>query len=331
MINPFITYIRGCGYKKKIILGGSQITYSKTDELRNEYPDCDIFISGYAEKGLLRVIKSYPEDRKCFYNDAVDFSELVSPYLKKEIPVEHGQGMVRLETKRGCPYKCSFCAHRNLENGRVNHLEVEKVLKELAFLKDKEVKRVNVLDPVFNMGKNYMVIMKEIERLKFSNTTFTFQSKIELLAKKGGNEFLDLVEGTHSHLEFGLQTVIPLEYETVNRKNDIHIIGEELDKLKERQISYEISLIYGLPNQTVSSFKKCIDYVKSKGCENVTAWPLMLLKGTPLYYEKEKYHMKEEVLGDFNIPVVTSNSSFTKDEWLEMRSIAEGLKSNNRV
>ena len=330
LINPLIHFLRKSGYKHKIVLGGSQITYANKDLLKIEYPGCDAFVSGYAEKSFLEILKDEDSD-KSYYNSLLDFSCIPSPYLNGAFPIENGHRMLRWETKRGCPYKCSFCAHRNLENGRVHYMQQEKAFAELAMFKDKRVKRINVLDPIFNMGSDYLPIMKEIGRLNFSDTEFTFQSKIELLTKKDGSEFLDLVEKTNSHLEFGLQTVIPEEYGIIDRANNVEKIKQQLEILNQRNISYEVSLIYGLPNQTVDSFKASIEFAQSKGCKKITAWPLMLLKGTPLFSEKEKWNLKEEVIGDFDIPVVTSSSSFNKDQWLMMQEIAMGLERNQRV
>jgi radical SAM superfamily enzyme YgiQ (UPF0313 family) len=330
LINPLISYLRIGGYKHKIILGGSQITYANKEQLQTEYPGCDIFISSYAEKSFLEILKN-EDEKKPYYNTSLDFNYLPSPYLTGAMHLENGHKMLRWETKRGCPFKCSFCAHRNLENGRVHYMQLEKAFSELSLFKQKEIKRINVLDPIFNMGNQYIEIMKEIDRLQFTNTDFTYQSKIELLTKKNGSEFLDLVEKTNAHLELGLQTIIPKEYEVIERKNNPKIIEEQLEELNKRNISYEVSLIYGLPNQTIDSFKRSIEFVQNKGCKKITAWPLMLLKGTPLFFERDKWNLKEEVIGDFDIPVVTSSTTFNKNEWLEMQEIAKNLTANIRV
>ncbi|MDP2386570.1 MAG: radical SAM protein [Bacteroidota bacterium] len=330
LINPLMKYLRYAGYKNKIILGGSQITYANKEQLRTEYPDCDIFISSYAEKSFLEVLKN-EDEKKFYYNSALDFTCVPSPYLTGTLPMEQGHKMIRWETKRGCPFKCSFCAHRNLENGRVHYMQLEKAFSELALFKQKEIKRINVLDPIFNMGNHYLEIMKEIDRLKFTNTNFTYQSKIELLTKRDGSEFLNLIEKTNAHLELGLQTIIPEEYEVIERKNNTKTIEEQLEVLNKRNISFEVSLIYGLPNQTLDSFKRSIEFVQNKGCKKITAWPLMLLKGTPLFFERDKWNLKEEVIGDFDIPVVTSSATFNKDEWFEMEEVAKGLVNNMRL
>jgi hypothetical protein len=57
----------------------------------------------------------------------------------------------------------------------------------------------------------------------------------------------------------------------------------------------------------------------------------MLLKGTPLFQEKANWNLKEEVLNDFDIPVVTSSNSFNKDDWFRMKEMADSLNLNNRL
>jgi radical SAM superfamily enzyme YgiQ (UPF0313 family) len=328
LINPIMEYIKNTGFKGKFILGGSQITYAEKETLKLEYPNADIFISGNAESSIVSAITDANPVQ--FYNCQVDFEKLSSPYLTNEIRLNNNEKMIRWETKRGCPFACSFCAHRNLENGRVNHLSLEKAIKELYLFKEKNVKRINVLDPIFNFGKNYMEVMKAIKNLSFSDSTFTFQSKIELLNKQDGKEFLSLIGETNSHLEFGLQTVIPEEFNVINRKNDIKIVKDQLKILKEMDVSYEVSLIYGLPNQTLDSFKKSIDFVVSNGCTKITAWPLMLLKGTNLFTERAKWKLEEEIIGEFDIPVVTSSSSFNRQEWESMDKLAKDLMKKER-
>jgi hypothetical protein len=41
--------------------------------------------------------------------------------------------------------------------------------------------------------------------------------------------------------------------------------------------------------------------------------------------------LKEEVIGDFDIPVVTSSNTFNKDEWFGMQEVAKRLTDNIRV
>lgn len=328
LLNDFIKHLRTLGFRGKIILGGYQITYSDQAALPFQYPDTQFFVSGYAEQSLKDLFTSSVTTHQ-FLNSTVDFSEIPSVYLTNEIIVPTGTSMLRLETKRGCPYRCSFCAHRDLAQNKVFKHSLDKVFSEISFITDRQVKRVNILDPIFNAGKDYLEVMREINRNN-RTTTFTLQSRFENIKGTSGADFLDLCSSGNYHLEFGLQTTDTIEADNINRKNNLQQIDEAFNQLKERNISYEVSLIYGLPGQTIDSFKRSIDFVQSRGCETIKAYPLMLLRGTELYHEKEKWDIKEETTGEFSIPVVTSSNSFTRHDWEQMNVIANNLSQTAR-
>jgi len=330
LLNPLIKNLRKLGFVGKIVLGGYQISYSTKEKLRYEYPGADIFIFGYAEKSLLQSILIDKPAEPIYFDYSVDFSKIPSVSLSDEIKILQGQKMIRLETKRGCPYKCSFCAHRDLRKNQVYEHKISKIFEELSFFKSKNVKRINILDPIFNIGNDYLNILKEVKRINFDGK-ITLQTRFEMIKGEKGEKFLNLVERINAHLEFGLQTIIEDEYKVINRPNDIKIISNILHQLKIRNISYEVSLIYGLPNQTIDSFQYSIDFLISNGCSNIIAYPLMLLKGTELYKQKEKYHFLEKTFGDFNVPTVIASNSFSKNDWLKMNKIAKRLNLKARL
>jgi coproporphyrinogen III oxidase-like Fe-S oxidoreductase len=110
------------------------------------------------------------------------------------------------------------------------------------------------------------------------------------------------------------------------------------EQLRERKIAFEVSLIFGLPHQTIDSFKRSVDYcVNTIKPSKIDAWPLMLLRGTELEQSKEKYELEEEIIPThqsislskeriyLGIPHVTSSPSFSKSDWLEMLNISTNL------
>lgn len=326
-LNDLIKYLRlDFGFRGKVILGGYQISYSSNPQI--EYPDAQFFISGHAEKALLDIVLGEEENYRT--QGAVDFAQIPSPYLNGEIPIADAQEKVRLETKRGCPYRCSFCAHRDLTYNKIYKHNLDKVFQEIAFFKDRKVAKINIIDPIFNAGKEYVSVMEEMKRVNLSSL-ISVQARFETIQGERGEQFLDLCEKLNVNLEFGLQTAIEEESLIINRKNDPAKIKRVMEKLKDRQINYEVSLIYGLPLQTVSSFQQSIEFSIENGSRKVTAFPLMLLKGTELYQQKAKYSLNERMVGDYNIPVVTQSNTYSEKDWQRMRYIAEQLELNERI
>ncbi|MGH1336871.1 MAG: B12-binding domain-containing radical SAM protein [Aureispira sp.] len=327
LLNDLIKYLRKeFDFIGSIILGGYQISYSSNPE--QEYTDVQYFISGHAEKALLDIVTG--KEKKSKIQGIVDFKKIQSPYLTGEISTSYKQEKVRLETKRGCPYRCSFCAHRDLTFNKIYKHDLDKVFQEISLFKEKEVRKINIIDPIFNAGNDYLAVMGEMNRVNLSSLV-SVQARFETIQGNKGDKFLDLCEKLNFNLEFGLQTAIEEESVIINRKNNPDKIRKVMKKLKERQINYEISLIYGLPLQTVSSFEASIDFSINHGCKGLTAFPLMLLKGTELYQQKEKFSLIEQKIGDYNIPVVTQSNTYSKKDWYTMKSIAENLQINERI
>lgn len=325
-----IRRLRECGYRNKLVLGGPQISYPNRDLLPALYPQADLFITGYAETALRTAILMEKPAKPQVLAEDISFSDLPSPYLAGEVAVAVGQARVRMETRRGCPFRCAFCAHRDLKKQVVHRHPLERAQAELALLASREVRKVNFLDPVFNQGKEYLSLMEHMVHKQFE-ALVTFQSRFELIRNKEGERFVELAAGLNAHLEFGLQTAVKDEGRAVNRMNSQDAVQRAMRLLNEHRISYEVSLIYGLPGQTVRSFAESILFLQANGCDRITAFPLMLLRGTELFADKEKWGYQERPEGRFGIPVVYRSNSFSEREWLAMKELADELTPNERI
>ena len=241
-----------------------------------------------------------------------------------EIPVELGQGKVRMETQRGCPYRCTFCAHRDLQRNKVYKHTRERALEEFALFNAKRVRKINVVDPVFNAGKDYLWILQKLLEMR-PDFAIALQTRFENIRGDQGAKFLELCGALNVCLEFGLQSVIHEECAAINRRNETGHIRSVLSLLNDNGIKYEVSLIYGLPRQTVRSFEESVEFLRRDGCKVIKAFPLMLLKGTELCAQKELWGFREEAIGPYHIPLVVSSSSFDEHEWGEMKALADSL------
>jgi len=329
LINNLISSLRSLGFRHKIILGGYQISYTNNTQLKKLYPDCQIFIKGYGEASLLQAILDKSIDDSIVLNTEPDFTLIPSPYLSNNIKIEAYQKRLRFETKRGCPYQCSFCAHRDLQRNKVYRYTQEKTMKELYLFKSKNVNKINVIDPVFNMGKEYLTILEQMIQINLESR-ISIQTRIENINGRNGSIFLELCSSLNMNLEFGLQTIHKNELKAINRKNNLKTTKSILHKLNQSNISYEVSLIYGLPNQTVDSFKVSIKFLRDNGCKTIKAFPLMLLRGTELYTEREKWNFQEKIIDNHNIPIVVSSNSFSIDDWEVMNELANTLSLDER-
>lgn len=326
-VRDLIRLIKGKG--TGIVLGGPQISYMEKNLLESIYPEADFFVRGQGEMAIVALAKGrMPDDcgihiagtpdlgRKADH----DLLELPSPYLLETIQI---QDNIRWETQRGCPFKCSFCQHRE-PGKRLKHqwFDCQRLEKELEMFAAAGVKRISVLDPIFHTNPTRAIGVLNSIKAAGVTAQLALQCRFETCTE----EFLDALDGLDVTLEFGLQTTVKAEYLAIQRPNHMGIVCNRIRQLHERQIDFEISLIYGLPHQTLESFRASVDWCLQREVPRVRAWPLMLLRGTPLYEQKELYGFVES--NDQSIPIVIASNSFSQEDYTEMAKIADKLEES---
>ena len=330
----------------RIILGGPQISYVKKG-LEEFYPQADVFIRGYAENPLAELMKSdmdsLPSIKGVHYarqfdlglSASAELDDLPSPFLTGLIKP---QRFIRWETQRGCPFRCAFCQHRESDTFiKRRQFPLSRILQEAEWITQHPIiQDVAILDPIFNSGTHYLSILDQLIQGKFTGK-LSLQSRIEMIKEDFLDKVCHLNETAETVLEFGLQTIHPEEQAVIDRPNNMKRIEKILTEVHQRKIKTEISLIFGLPKQTINSFKQSIDFCRHHKVPIIHAFPLMLLRGTPLYHQKtqlgliesneiaslEIYRLQED------IPHVVSSPSFTYNDWKEMAIIAEVLEKEN--
>ena len=270
---------------------------------------------GHAENGLHELHAAGMDD---LYTKA-DFplDALPSPHLDGTSPIG---GFVRWETQRGCQFACTFCQHKQPGRRLLNaNMAMGRLRREVIAFRDAGTDKIAVLDPIFNTGGGRAVDLLGYMKETNIGAHLSFQCRFELVT----DDFLDAVEPLGATLEFGLQTVHGDEARAVGRPNHMDSVERVIAKLNKRRTPYEVSLIYGLPFQTVKRFQDSVDWCLERGVPKVRAWPLMLLRGTAIHAEREKWGYVESV-GE-RIPIVVESRWFSRSEHSRMADIASGL------
>lgn len=313
------------GFRGRIIVGGPQVSYAPPG-VASHYPDADVLVRGYGEDALAAlltgvqpaeipgvVVRGGPDSG---LPAAIDLSQLPSPILTGTLPV---QPFMRWETQRGCIYTCSFCQHRE-SGARLRHHELanQRIAGEVTALVRGGAREIAVLDPIFNSHAAAADILGRFRAARYTGR-LSLQCRFELIT----DEFLDACAGLDIALEFGLQTTQPAEMRAVQRHNDLVRVDSAITRLQARDIPFEVSLIYGLPNQTVHSFRASVDWCRDRGVSAIRAFPLMLLRGTALEQQRTRWGLVES---SDPIPVVVQSDSFNQAEWLTMSADADQLE-----
>lgn len=350
-VQSILSQLQHYHFPGSILIGGPQISYS-IQHPQNFYPDADIYCRGYAENAVLKLMTKatlddpYPSIGGLTYKDipdlgvqaACNLEDLPSPYLDGLVPP---QSFLRWETQRGCPFRCSFCQHReshlNTSSGQRARkpFSSNRLLEEAAWFCNNGVTDIAVLDPTFNSGPNYLHVLDMLIDNGYQGK-IALQCRFEMVKEEFLQKVTRLIsQGSQVVLEFGLQTIIKDEAKAIHRPNNLKKVEQVIFSLHEKGIPFEVSLIFGLPLQTLASFKQSVNFCLRHRVPVVKAWPLMILRGTPLDSSKmrQQFGLKERSICaseeidrvQIDIPHVVESSTFTEQDWKEMAKVAEHL------
>ena len=83
-----------------------------------------------------------------------------------------------------------------------------------------------------------------------------------------------------------------------------------------------MSLIFGLPEQTLGSFLASVRWCLERRVPVIKAFPLMLLRGTPLERTRYRWRLRER---GTSMPIVVASSSFDETDWAQMARVSQAL------
>lgn len=327
LLQQVLSQLRASGFKGRIILGGPQISYSGPG-LEHIYPDVDAFIRGYAEEALATlttVVKPYPipgvhwaGTPDIIAQATVNLEDLPSPWLTGTIPLID-QSFIRWETQRGCPFRCAFCQHREA-GARLPRraLGLPRIEAEIDLFCASGVREIAVLDPIFNMAPHAIGVLE-----RFAEQGFKGRLSLQCRAEAVNDEFLTAAAALDVCLEFGLQTIHEQEGRVIKRRNQIDRVEAALAGVRAHNIDHEVSLIFGLPLQTVESFEASVAWCLERKVPVIKAFPLLLLRGTALERDRDMWSFEDS---GGAMPMVLQSSSFSLDGWRTMAKISEALR-----
>jgi histone acetyltransferase (RNA polymerase elongator complex component) len=136
-------------------------------------------------------------------------------------------------------------------------------------------------------------------------------------------DFLAAAEKLDAWLEFGLQTIHDNEGAAIQRKNQVDKVDRTLAEVRRRGIKHEVSLIFGLPEQTLASFEETVAWCLERRVPVIKAFPLLLLRGTALEQDAARWGLQTS---GGAMPMVVESHTLTRPQWEEMTRLSEALR-----
>lgn len=302
--------VRAIDPKIPIIWGG--VHSSLLPETTIESPYIDIIVKGEGEETIIElahVFKNkipltnvsgiiYKENGTVKENPDRDFVDLDRYPRPAWHLIENNIASyeVKIQTSRGCPYKCTFCYNLRFNKGRWRFKNGEKVLDEIQYLvKRFGIHKIDFIDDEFTINKKRVYEICEGLRKKNLGVKWSCDIRVDRITddfiktmKKSGLERL------YIGVESGSQKILDF----INKGITVEQIKEAAWILKKYDVNCSFSFVVGFPTETkedIDSSIKLSEYLHSIN----NSWRSLLFfytcyPGTPLYeLVKKEYGFNE--------------------------------------
>lgn len=356
-----------------IIFGGPNFPYSENEQLRflkrNSEIDAYVFQGGeipFTElveflmdepveirKRLLKEVSlkgvvSVDKNGNRLYGGLIpepkDLDFIPSPYLEGLLDKFFLDRRLSpmIQTNRGCPFKCTFCADGHSSQNKVKSFSVERVKSELLYIAEridpKLQKTLFISDLNFGMFKRDIEIADLIADI---SAKMNYPKYIDATTGKNSKDrIIKAVEKLSGSLQMSMamQSTDPEVLTNIKRDNiRLEDYTAIMPSLKAVNLNTYGEIILGLPGETLKSHLNTINELLLFKVDNVVPHSLMMLNGAELNTDDSrelyKYQSRYRVLTrDFSViggeyvveteEVAVSSKDLSFDEYVYARKVA---------
>src|SRR3989338_1418096 len=365
-----ISWAKGLHKEIITVFGGPDypVTYEESADYLKIAKALDFYVLYQGERGFLNIIQRYFEsgtlaemksraiencsfyDRKTNkvafpkrYNWIEDIGEIPSPYLTGVLDEFFKDNLIPLiETNRGCPYSCTYCAWGKASQKRIFQFPIDSVRDEIEYI----AKKIGKISLLMVGDANFGIFERDIkiaEFMKNINKTYGYPKDVFVAWAKANPDRIVKIAKILSNMigassSFGsFQTTDPKVMNNIKRTNFSFRDFEKIqNNFIKKNISTSSELILGLPGETKGSHLKGLRKLFDCNTQSIVCYNLRMLGGSELNMaiSREEFGIKtkfrlidggfgkyEDILSIETEEIALSTSMMNMDEILYFRPI----------
>ena len=251
-----------------------------------------------------------------------DMNEIPSPYLNGIFEGERYLWAM-LETNRGCPFRCTFCVWGAATNDRVYKFDEQRIKEEIICISEQGTPFVYINDANWGMLKRDVEFSQLFVDCYEKNATpmqVAFSSAKNSPQRVSAITKLFADAGLLNHQPVSMQSLNEKTLEKVDRKNiklDAYRLLQK--ELNEQGISSYLELIFPLPGETLSSFKKGIETLFESKTAFLAIYPNLLLQNSPMEKQRDLHGLITRKVYDISaeVEMVTGTSEIDTTDYIK--------------
>jgi radical SAM superfamily enzyme YgiQ (UPF0313 family) len=318
----------------KVILGGLHVTAMPNEALGH----ADSIVIGEGEPSWPMLLDDLRRGRleRVYDSRGQRFDLAESPMPRFDMLDAERYSRVTVQTQRGCPFKCEFCAASILISPTYKLKPVEKVVAEIRYIKQLWQKPPFVEfadDNTFvnkSHSKKLLRALAEEDIRWFTETDISVAEDEELLRLMRDSGCAQVLIGFESVCRSGLDGI---ELKTNWKVEQLDSYKRAIARIQDHGITVNGCFILGLDGTGRESFDDIGHFVRDSGLYDVQITVQTAFPGTPLY---DRLKASGRILRDeawelctlFDVNFQPQNMSVSELED-GFRSLAQKLYSND--
>ncbi|MGD2091281.1 MAG: radical SAM protein [Candidatus Aminicenantes bacterium] len=287
-----------------VIMGGPHPTFLTEEALRH----ADFVIRGEGEDPLMAFIDeweksgdfstvpalSYKKNGNVIHNPTMEVTPDMDNIPFPDFSLFQGKNkilaqgsVVPIQTSRGCPFHCTFCAVTPMFGKRYRFRSIENVLKEL-----RQYRKGNHF--IFFYDDNFTANPKHTKELLAAmieeKLTFKWSTQVRVDAAKDP-ELIKMMKKAGCHTVFiGFESVNPDSLNELKKNQEVEDIVKAIKIFRKHHIHIHGMFILGLDQDNWKTVKKTVRFAKKHRLTSVQFMIMTPLPGSELYdlFKKKK-------------------------------------------
>ncbi|MFC1703848.1 radical SAM protein [Candidatus Omnitrophota bacterium] len=267
----------------KTVIGGPHVTCVPEEAKKH----CDTVVIGEGEAVWPELLRDFETGKlQPFYSSfekAYDLSNAPMPRFDLLSPKKYNR--ITVQTSRGCPHQCEFCAASILISKKYKQKPAQKVLQEIKAIKKIWKKPfIEFADDNTFINKAYWKdLLKQLRRENirwFTETDVSVAQDDALLDRMRESGCQQVLIGFESPTQKGLDG---LELTRNWKVKQFDRYKKAVDKIQSHGITVNGCFILGLDGHDTKIFEKVWEFVNNSGLYEVQITIMTAFPGTPLY------------------------------------------------